>query len=319
MKKSRKGLRIFGYVFAGLLIAVGICVFLYPTVNKMLTESKTQSAIDSFQGLKSQAVEQMTEPKDNNENNSNETEVTPDFQQLYSDMQEYNLEIFENGQKDLKDAWSYEQAGFDLLKYGIESGAVGELQIPKIDVDLPLYLGASEVNMANGAAQLGQTSMPIGGNNTNCVIAGHRGYAGAKYFLDIELLEIGDMVYIDNLWETLAYRVDKIEIISPNDIAKVHIQKNRDMVTLITCHPYPNNYQRYVVYCVRDNNEKTEYTTTHSETNVVTESNKKVENSTQLVITLDYALYILVPVIFIILAFFIFRKPRKKKNNDREQ
>lgn len=328
MKKSRRIFRIFGYIFAGLLIVIAICVFLYPTVNKMFTENKTHSAISDFQVLKEQ-VQQSDAQASNDASEANNdqpgktnSDASPNFQQLYKDMQEYNLDIFENGQKDLKDAWSYEQAGFDLLKYGIENGAVGELRIPKIDVDLPLYLGASTVNMANGAAQLGQTSMPIGGNNTNCVIAGHRGYAGAKYFLDIELLEIGDSVYIDNLWETLTYRVDKIEIISPNDIAKVHIQKNRDMVTLTTCHPYPQNYQRYVVYCERVANNSSQAVADdnvgNNETTDKTEETK-VKNSTQYLIKLDYTLYILVPIVFTILAVLIFIKPRKKKDKNRKQ
>lgn len=327
MKKKKKILRIFGYVVAVLLIVIAVCVFLYPTVNKMFTDNKTQSAINDFQSLKAQAQQSYSQnSKDvsgtnDNQNSTTDSDTTPNFQQLYKDMQDYNANIYKNGQRDLKDAWSYEQSNFNMSQYGIESGAVGELRIPKIDVDLPLYLGASPENMANGAAQLGQTSMPIGGENTNCVIAGHRGYAGAKYFLDIELLEVGDKVYIDNLWDTLTYRVDKIEIIDPYDISKVHIQKNRDMVTLVTCHPYPYNYQRYVVYCERDestviqtSSDITVSTPSSTPTPSIVETETSVENSSRLIITLDYTLYLLVPVVFIILAFFLFIKPRKKKN-----
>ena len=106
--------------------------------------------------------------------------------------------------------------------------------------------------MAAGAAHLSQTSLPIGGNNTNCVIAGHRGWRGASYFRYVTDLQPGDKVYITNLWETLAYTVTETKIIKPNEIEKILIQPGRDMVTLLTCHPYASGgKQRYVVYCER--------------------------------------------------------------------
>ena len=97
-----------------------------------------------------------------------------------------------------------------------------------------------------------QTSIPIGGENTNAVIAGHRGWNGYKYFQDIEQLQAGDLVYIRNIWEELTYRVTEIRIISPDDVAAILIQPGKDMVTLMTCHP-PNTggRYRYLVYCER--------------------------------------------------------------------
>jgi len=70
-------------------------------------------------------------------------------------------------------------------------------------------------------------------------------------FREIEKLKIGDEIFITNLWETMTYKVEKIEIISPDEINKIRIQEGKDMVTLVTCHPYPHNYQRYLVYCER--------------------------------------------------------------------
>ena len=109
----------------------------------------------------------------------------------------------------------------------------------------------NEENMSKGAAQLTETSMPIGGNNTNMAVVAHRGYSYAKMFREIEKLKIGDEIFITNFWETMTYKVERIEVISPDEIDKIRIQEGKDMVTLVTCHPYPHNYQRYLVYCER--------------------------------------------------------------------
>ena len=99
---------------------------------------------------------------------------------------------------------------------------------------------------------MSQTSLPIGGIDTNCVIAGHRGYSGASYFRYIEKLSVGDSVTITNLWESLHYRVSEIKIIDPYDVDEILIQEGRELITLLTCHPYASGgRQRYVVYCER--------------------------------------------------------------------
>ena len=106
--------------------------------------------------------------------------------------------------------------------------------------------------MADGAAHLSQTSLPIGGMDTNCVIAGHRGYCGASYFRHLDQLHIGDRVSVTNLWETLTYRVCEIRVIDPSDVEEILIQPGRELLTLLTCHPYASGgRQRYVVYCER--------------------------------------------------------------------
>ena len=89
-------------------------------------------------------------------------------------------------------------------------------------------------NMRKGAAIMGQTSLPVGQKDSNCVIAAHRGYRGIPYFRDIEQLKTGDQVIIRNLWERLDYRVTKIKVIDPYDMDKILIQKGKDMVTLLT-------------------------------------------------------------------------------------
>ncbi len=172
--------------------------------------------------------------------------------ELWADMLRYNNELLENRQSALSSKSAYEVSQFKLADYGLDSEVFGIISIPKMDLEMPLYLGASETNMANGAAVLSQTSIPIGGIGTNAVIAGHRGWNGYPYFMNIELLEVGDEITITNLWRMLTYRVTEIQIVLPDDVDAILIQRDCDMITLLTCHP-PNTggRYRYLVYCER--------------------------------------------------------------------
>ena len=172
-------------------------------------------------------------------------------QDLKDAMAEYNLQLAQD-QSGLDSVDSYEEPGLNLEDYGLEEAdVVGYVEIPAMEVAIPLYLGASKSNMNNGAAVLGQTSMPVGGSSTNCVIAAHRGWNNMALFRDIEVLQEGDLVYLVNLWETLTYRVIKTSIIWPDEVEAVTIQPGKDMVTLLTCHPYLTSERRYLVYCQR--------------------------------------------------------------------
>ena len=176
-------------------------------------------------------------------------------QDLREAMEAYNLQLSQD-QSGLDSVDSYEAPGLNLEDYGLGADdAVGYVEIPAMDVTLPLYLGASRAHMNDGATVLGQTSMPIGGISTNCVIAAHRGWNGKAMFRDVELLQEGDLVYLTNLWETLTYQVTGISIIWPDEVEAVAIQPSQDMVTLLTCHPYIVGTHRYLVYCQRVEDE----------------------------------------------------------------
>lgn len=317
----KKILKVIGCIFAVMLFLLGAVIYAYPFINGYTVNKNAEEALQVFRSQRNIVSEQKNN-ENNNQSDSEQKNNKDNFTKLYEDMKKYNSDIYKNGQKDLKDAWSYEQSAFDLSQYGIYNGVIAELRIPKMDLDQPIYLGATWENMGIGTAQLGQTSMPIGGNNTNCVIAGHRGSSGGKFFLDIEQLELGDKVYIDNLWETLTYQVESIEIIDPQDTEKIHIRENKDMVTLITCHPYPYNYQRYVVYCTQYNEE-----TENSETSENSEpkestaevshesdvSNAEVTNigNSQAFMLFENSLYIFVPAALILLALCLFRHKKR--------
>lgn len=174
------------------------------------------------------------------------------YPELLAQMEQINRELYESKQIELTDSTSYEQSVLNLSRYGLDNEVVGVLSIPKIHIEMPLYLGATWNHMALGFAQLSQTSMPIGGENTNCVIAGHRGWAGMKYLRDVEEIQIGDSVFLQNLWQTMEYRVAEIKIVLPQDRESIIIQEGRDLLTLLTCHPYGSGgLYRYLVICER--------------------------------------------------------------------
>jgi len=170
---------------------------------------------------------------------------------LYKELDARNKELYETGQKDFVSADAYQKSTINLRIYGIYNNTVGYLSIPKMRIELPILLGASEENMKKGTVHLTETSYPVGGSNTNCVLAAHRGYAKAAMFRDIEKLEIGDLIYVKNFREQLTYKVMQIRIISPTDTDEVLIREGKDMLTLITCHPYRKNSRRYVVFSER--------------------------------------------------------------------
>lgn len=194
---------------------------------------------------------------------STEKSESREHAELWDAMCQYNQSIWENEQSSLCDPWSYQQPSFRLTDYDVKDEVFGVLSIPKISLKMPIYLGATEDHMALGAAHLSQTSLPIGGSNSNSVIAGHRGWNGAYYFRYVPDLVPGDEVTITNLWETLHYTVVDVQIIAPNDVDAIRIQPGRDLVTLLTCHPYASGgKQRYLVFCervTRDDNQFEKY------------------------------------------------------------
>lgn len=216
-------------LLAAVLVVAGLCVLLWPVVFGHRLQGDMNTAAQSF-------LEEARQP----------------YPELLADLREYNERIYAERQAGLADAAACEEPAVELKKYGIGDEVIGVLEIPALELVMPVYLGTSNSHLDAGAAVLGNTSAPIGGINTNCVIAGHRGWHGADYFWHIDRLQAGDMVTITNLWETLTYAVVDMKIIQPDQVDKIKIQPGRDLLTLITCHPYASGgRQRLVVYCER--------------------------------------------------------------------
>jgi len=219
-----------------ILVLAGLAFLLYPAAATWLYERDVASQKQEF--LKN------TRSLENGEG------ATSPYEELYRFLRSENERFYLTGQSGLVDAFSYQTAGIDLSEYGIEDGCIAYIEIPSINIEMPVYLGANTENMGKGAVHLTQTSYPIGGENTNAVIAAHRGGV-REMFRNIHKIRIGDEMLITNFREQLVYRAAEIKIILPTDIDDVKIQEGRDLVTLISCNPLGKNYQRYCLYCER--------------------------------------------------------------------
>ena len=218
-------------VLAMLLAVAGIYVMLWPIFTGYKLQADTDAAVQSF--LEERKPEQQ-------------------YPELLAALQDYNRQLYAERQCNLTDLEACEEPAADLTTYGVADEIIGVLEIPAMELIMPVYLGASDAHLAAGAAVLGNTSAPIGGDNTNCVIGGHRGWRGADYFRHIDKLAVGDAVRLTNLWETLTYTVADIRIIQPHEVDKIKIQQGCDLLTMLTCHPYASGgRERYVVYCER--------------------------------------------------------------------
>ena len=219
------------FLLAALLVVVGLCVLLWPVFTGYRLQADADEAAHAF--LEERKPEQS-------------------YPELLATLQDYNQRIYAEKQSDLTSLEACEEPAVDLAAYDVGDEIIGVLEIPTMELTMPVYLGASDEHLALGAAVLGSTSAPIGGDNTNCVIAGHRGWRGADYFRHIDRLQVGDTVQLTNLWETLTYTVTDIQIIQPHEVEKIKIRPHRDLLTLLTCHPYASGgRQRFVVYCER--------------------------------------------------------------------
>ena len=248
----RRGkLRSLALLLVLFLFAAGLAVFLYPYLwGAMVDREISLNAQGFLNRAETAPTAEVIVTIDSIEPTAPENARA--YPKLWADMVRYNETIYTQGQTGLSCAYDYQKPSFRLMDYGLEDEVFGVISIPAMELEMPIFLGATEQHMADGAAHLSQTSLPIGGENTNCVIAGHRGYNGASYFRYIDKLKVGDLVSVTNLWETLTYRVCEIKIIDPHDVTEILIQPGRELLTLLTCHPYASGgRQRYVVYCER--------------------------------------------------------------------
>ena len=231
-----KIVRIMGII----CIAAGLLIYLTPQIREIrlrqeLFALRCAEPAEETEGIESERAENSSETADKEQAEED----------LYTQMETYNRNLYKSGQE-FTGPETYEQNPLGV------DGAIGSVRIPDMDVELPLYIGATYEHLDQGAAVLGGTSMPIGGENSNCVISGHRSWCGAPYFRDIEVLEKGSEVLINNGRETLHYRVFETKIILPDQTEALLIQPGKDLVTLITCHPYMGGgTHRYLVYCER--------------------------------------------------------------------
>ena len=233
----------FTLLFAALLFIAGICILLYPTARTAAFRKAEQETIQRFAAYR--AEHRMT---DTVPTNVSPAEKETLFPELWEACAAFNERLYKTRQAAFT-AETLILPSLDLAEYGWDSEVFATLSIPTADIKAPLYLGASAYNLNRGAAILGQTSLPIGGENTNCVIAGHRTWSAVVHFRSLEDVETGDPVYLTNPWETLVYQVVSIEIIPPDSLDLVRIQPGRDLLSVFTC--TNSGTQRVLVTCER--------------------------------------------------------------------
>ena len=181
---------------------------------------------------------------------------------------------------------------------------IGTIEIPSIDVDLPIYAGTNEEILQKGCGHLEGTSLPIGGESSHTVITAHSGLPTARLFTDLEKVEMGDKFYINYIGGVLAYQVDHIDVIDPSDFSQLLVVPGKDYATLLTCTPIMINTHRLIV-----RGHRVPY---------VPEEDDKVREDVGKNLDIDKRLIILLIFAIIILLRFILDRRRKKKAAKRE-
>lgn len=223
------------------IMLAGLGLMAGPFLLGAREEMVQEQVVDSFY----QGVEKAELP-------AGVTETLPRMPQepqdaFYQAAKDYNASLLGGGQDAMLHRADVEQFALNAMDYGSSENIIGTIQIPRMEIELGLYLGANSENMAKGVAIFGMTSLPLGRESENVVIAGHRGWRGAPMFREIQKLQIDDPIYVTTPWQTLVYRVFEIRIVTPEDNTWCKIQQGRTLISLMTCHPYGQNYQRYIV------------------------------------------------------------------------
>ena len=176
------------------------------------------------------------------------------YERLWEEAQAYNCTLLENEnrfQPSEEEKETYEQL-LDISGQGM----MGHVEIPSINVLLPIYHGTDEEILQVAIGHIEGTSLPVGGKSTHCVISGHRGLPSAKLFTDLDQLTEGDIFILHVLDKTLTYEVDQIHIVEPDDVSLLAIEEGEDLCTLMTCTPYGVNSHRLLVRGHRIENQE---------------------------------------------------------------
>lgn len=227
------------------LLVAGLAFTFYPVFSASMAQQEANDALAAWRAEGAVNATIVEDPTTGETFRAKEGDAT------YEQLAAYNEEVAAGTGDAVNDPFAF--SGDDLAALGLPDGIVGSITIERFGETIPLYLGASSEHLAQGAAVLAGTSMPLGGEGAHCVIAAHRGaWSGLTMFRDVETLEVGDLVRIETPWDQLCYRVTGFEVILPNDTGAFGIEPDRDLLTLLTCHPYGENHHRILVRCERD-------------------------------------------------------------------
>lgn len=222
--------RRFPLALAAVVFLVGLSILLYPVISQMINARSQTMAVASY-------VEEVARLEEK------------DCQSMLLQAEQYNRDLAARGY-----AYSGPTADFEKVLLAGESGAIGYIEIPKIDISLPIYQGTGHAVLQIGVGHLEGTSLPVGGQDTHTVLSGHRGLPSSKLLTDLDQLAVGDVFIIHVLDRVLTYQIDQIEIVEPHEVDGIGIVSGQDYATLVTCTPYGINTHRLLVRGVRIEN-----------------------------------------------------------------
>lgn len=237
-----------------LFIIGGILLASYPWISNFVNERAVDGEINVYE----ENVEKMDEGK---------------LKQYVLDAQEYNAALLD-AKIALIDPFDtefnklYRDTPYNKLLNYDSQGIMGFLEIPAIKVKLPIYHGTSTAVLQKGVGHLEGSSLPVGGESTHSIMTGHTGLNKAKLFTDLTSVQKGDMFFISVLNRKLAYVVDDINVVLPEDTSKLQAIEGKDHVTLITCTPYGVNDHRLLVRGIRTEYTEEEYEGEQKKTNI---------------------------------------------------
>ena len=224
--KAKARTRSLSNLLMGIALAVGTMLLVYPKASDYWN-SFTQSR--SIMGYAEQ-VAQMS---------------AAEYAKFISEAEEYNAKLAENGNE-----WHMTQGQKKVYESRLtfdSTGVMGYIDIPKIGTKLPIYHGTSDAVLQTSIGHLAESSLPVGGKGSHCVLSGHRGLPSAKLFSDLDELVQGDTFTLSVMNETYTYQVDQIRVVEPTDLRELTIRPGMDLCTLVTCTPYGVNSHRLLV------------------------------------------------------------------------
>ena len=272
-------------IFIILIFLVGLGFISYPTVSNLWNQAHQSRAIATY----SKQVEKL----DDSEN-----------KKMLKAARKYNKSLLkksEHWKLSKKDKKKYESL-LDVSGTGI----MGYIEVPKIDCSLPIYHGTDEGALQIAIGHLEGSSLPVGGKSSHCVLSGHRGLPSARLFTDLDQMEEGDIFILNILGRKLAYEVDQIKVVLPEEMSDLEIEEGKDLCTLVTCTPYGINTHRLLV-----RGHRTEYV------------EKKVEEEQKEVQTKKTDIRLMIAggagvlILLIIIIVIVIKRRRKRRNQQR--
>lgn len=219
------------------------------------------------------------------------------FTEMIKEAVEYNDMLFQSDGAliDGMDSKLLSDDSYDSLLDISGTGTMGCLDIPKIDVELPIYHGTDNDALSNGVGHLRGTSLPVGGENTHCVLTGHRGLPSSKLLVRLDEIEKGDLLFIRLGNKTLAYKTVSIRVVEPEDLSSLRIRPEEDLLSVVTCTPYGINTKRLIVTGKRVGYKKTDYD----------KIQEKIPSVRELIFTL-------IPLVFLMIVIVLFIIDRRR-------